>query len=446
MRLNSTIKKIQNWFYGGPDWIEIPSFIISSRRYKSPTVLFFLWLYAYYVRMFTVPGRMLVSVSLIIFSYAAISIRSPVRVLAFTMGAIFIIEFIIGFIFRPKLKITRQIPERVRAATPVQADYQLSNRKRFPAWNVSMDSHLYSQCGRQHLEFASTDYIPGRETVSVSAKLFFERRGKYRLGSPIAEGTFPFGILKWSCRQKQPNEILVYPSYEPIDFLSLPLGRRYQKEGNALISKVGESMDFLGCREFRTGDDPKYIHWPSSARTGELIVKEFQDEHLTRIAMIVDTYVPKPGLMDKLMNKGRFSIELEAAVSLVASIADLLSRGDYVIDIFAAGPDIYHFQSGRSLGYFDNILDILACLEPNHDQPIHKLSPTVMQEISGIGSAVLVLLDWNEERERLVQKLQSNGVATKIIIIETKAMKSPAPEGAICLTAESIFRGEVKSL
>lgn len=47
-------------------------------------------------------------------------------------------------------------------------------------------------------------------------------------------------------------------------------------------------MDFYGCREYRTGDDPRKIHWVASAKHAQFVVKEFQEEKLSRAALVMD--------------------------------------------------------------------------------------------------------------------------------------------------------------
>lgn len=116
--------------------------------------------------------------------------------------------------------------------------------------------------------------------------------------------------------------------------------------------------------------------------------------------------------------KYRTTDELEAAISLGASIADALSRQEYVIDIFAAGPELYHFQAGRSLAHLDNILDVLACIDACPSDPFAKLGPALSEEINEISSAIVVMLDWDEVRESFVRSIQNMGVAVKLIVVK----------------------------
>jgi uncharacterized protein (DUF58 family) len=152
------------------------------------------------------------------------------------------------------------------------------------------------------------------------------------------------------------------------------------------------------------------MHWRSWARTGKPVVKEFQEEYFCRVALLLDTFVPP--------KSGASAFEaFESAISVSASVADYLSRQEYIIDIFAAGPNIYYMQAGRSLAYLENILDLLACLDVCTDDPFDKLEPVLMENLSLITTVITVFLDWDYRREKLVRMITELGTAVKVIIV-----------------------------
>jgi hypothetical protein len=73
---------------------------------------------------------------------------------------------------------------------------------------------------------------------------------------------------------------------------------------------------------------------------------------------------------------------LEAAISLSASVADALSRGEYLIDLFAAGPELYVFRAGRHTAHFENILEIVACVEACRRNPFETIAPALADELT----------------------------------------------------------------
>src|SRR5262249_20160148 len=161
-------------------------------------------------------------------------------------------------------------------------------------------------------------------------------RGSYDIPGPTALSAFPFGLTTGRRYFDRPGKLLVYPAFKPLSRLAIPVGTKYQPGGLVLTSRVGESMEFIGTREYQFGDRVRDLHPRSWARVGFPVVRQFQEEYLTRVAMVVDTFVPSTAPL----------ATLEAVLSLSASIADWLARQDYVVDLFAAGPDLYTFQAG----------------------------------------------------------------------------------------------------
>ena len=444
MELIAHIRQWRTWFYAGPTWIEAPDWMI-RKGYRSPTVLLGIWLAAWYLRMFSIPGRMLVGVLFLMLFYS-LTIRTPIRLFGFALLGVLVADVIVGLVMRPRLRIVRRLPERARADSPLRVDYQVCNRRVLPALNLFFDA-IHPHSLLQHVENpASLDALPGHGEILLRTIMRTGRRGRYRVPAPVAVSCFPFGIFRWSCLSGEPQHLLVHPAYEPLHSLALPTSQRYQRDVGSLVAKIGESLEFHGCREFRTGDNPKHIHWPGTAKANTLIVREFQEEYLCRIALITDTWVPSPSWLERVQGKEAGVLSsFEAGLSLTAAVADYLARGDHIIDLFAAGPEIYHFQAGRGLARFDQLLDILAGLDPNRDEPVTRLAPSVLEEVAEIGAAVIILLGWDDVRSRLYHQLQDYGIGLKLILVSSDP-PTGGPAEMIHLHPDEILNGGVRHL
>ena len=445
MSIRTIYEKYCNKFLDGPEWYYTHSLEKRPGNYRSVTAAFSIWMLSFYIRLFTTPGQFLAPVTFIIIFYSILAWTSPMRIISIVLLVIFLVDFVCALIFRPRLKITRHVPRRIRAGSSFFINYELENQRRLSAWDIELDNYRLRP-GIKITSHAATGVVPPRQKVEIKAEAEALRRGKYDIFSPIADSRFPLGLFKMSRRQKgSPDVLLAYPSFHELVSLDLPVALRYQKDGDSRVSKVGESLDYFGNREFREDDDPRHIDWLGSARTGELIIKEFQQEYLSRIAVIVDTYVPPINSFKFRFRKKQSFDELEASLSLASALIDYLTRGEYVVDIFAAGLDIYHFKAGRHLSCFDDIMDILASLEVNHQLPINDLSSSVLEEISSIGSAVVILQGWDKERQKLISRLNNYGIASKLIIIGNKG-KISAPANIKVFSAEDVQHGRVVKL
>ena len=280
-----------------------------------------------------------------------------------------------------------------------------------------------------------TDGRPLRVRLEVTAA----RRGRFRLPGLTASRTDPLG-LACTARVRQPERVaLVYPRFYEVDEFPVPVGRRHQPGGIPLASSVGDSIEFIGTREYRPGDPLRRIHWRSWARRGKPVVKEHQEEYFSRIALVLDTFVPRRAR--RAQREG-----FEAAISVLASLADHLARHEEVVDVLIAGPEVYEVTAGRSLGSLENVLRVLACVEPCPRPPFEDVTPRLVDRLARLTTVVAVLLDWDEPRLAFLRRIRALGVAVRVVLVRRgKAPDSFAPVGeelggAAFLSVEDVER------
>ncbi len=381
-------------------------------RYKYTGIIpVFKWIRIFYSELLTPAGRLLFWISLTAFMFGMSTTAFKTYMVFTLLASMFLVSFIFAFLYRPKLSVTRLIPDRSTCGQQIYPQIILSNMSRFSCYDIVLKD--FSLPGEIKPLVKEGYYIPvleAKEEMSLKSGFEFLKRGDYNIPALFAGTIFPFGLWTWGKIYGQPHNLLVYPRFNHLDKLEIPVGKRYQPGGIALTSSLGESTEFIGNREFREGDNPRNMHWRSWARTGKPVVKEFQEEYFCRVALLLDTFVPPKSAPSACE-------AFESAISVSASVADYLSRQEYIIDIFAAGPNIYYMQAGRSLAYLDNILDLLACLDVCTDDPFNKLEPVLMENLSLITTVITVFLDWDYRREKLVRMITDLGTAVKVIIV-----------------------------
>ena len=151
----------------------------------------------------------------------------------------------------------------------------------------------------------------------------------------------------------------------------------------------------------------------------------------------MDTFLPAG-------SKEQYRADFEASLSTAAAIADHLSHTEYIVDLFAAGPDLYTLEAGRNLAHLDNVLDVLACLEPSYEAPFESVAPVLTEHLSTITTVVFVMLDWDEARERMARVVREYGPAVKTILVrETPSTLDPASadQPIVVLTPEQVSQG-----
>lgn len=301
---------------------------------------------------------------------------------------------------RPPVTLTGGLPMRLTAGARATVELEIGAERPVPDLVVTLRAPAWVGLNPA-VSYASA---PGRLSVTLAPT----RRGRAVLPGPRVRGTDPLGLMATRSVSLPDRELLVYPRYFTMDRFEIPLGRRHQPGGIPLVSHTGDAVEFVGTRDYRPGDPVRTIHWRSWARRGAPVVKEYQEEYFCRIAVVLDTSVKQPA-------------SFEAAVSVVASIADFFSRSEYIVDILAAGPDIYEVSMGRSLGYFENIMDVLAGLEPSPEAPFAGIGPALFDRLAQITTVVAVLQDWDEPRERFLRRVKDLGTGVRATVVRDGA-------------------------
>ncbi len=253
---------------------------------------------------------------------------------------------------------------------------------------------------------ASVPVVPSGQELSLPAELIPLRRGPLRLESISLARTDPFGLLRALGRRAVPQTVLILPKRYSVPPAPLPGLLKYQQGGVALAANVGQSDEFVALRDYRHGDPLRHIHWRSWAKAGQPVVKEFEDEFFVRHALVLDTFSDHPG-----------SDTFEEAVSVAASFACTIQTQESLLDLLFVGPDSYSFTAGRGLAQVDQLLEVLASVQPCVDQSFPTLEHLVLNHIHAVSGCICVLLAWDAERQNFVSKLKALGIPALVLVV-----------------------------
>lgn len=410
----------------------MPRYVRLAVRYAR-----YLWQYE-----LTPAGRFLFW-SVLFTSLGTATVIMPIYQIFCVLFAAYVVVWLANAAFRPYLSCTGELPRRVTAGQTIEVEFELTNL----SWRPAYDLMLWMIDLPKQWTFLSADMaIPRlgpKERAKLPLVLQAHRRGIYQLPELRPHTTFPFNLMRSGALRVPLTPVLVVPQFHRIRELIVPVGLRYQPGGIALSSHVGESPEYIGNREYIPGEPARRLDFRSWARLAKPVVREYQEEYYCRIALILDTHIPL-----KRQPPDGFR-QLEAAVSLAASVADGLSSSEHVIDIFAAGPELYVFRAGRNVAHFENVLEILAGVEWSPRNPFESIGPAIADELTSITTTVLILLDWDDSREKLAQEAIEAGCELKIILVRDTPPTRPLPTEHIdvtVLTCERIEQGGIERL
>jgi uncharacterized protein (DUF58 family) len=192
----------------------------------------------------------------------------------------------------------------------------------------------------------------GRETWVYS--LTFPRRGKHYMPGLRTLTRFPFGLFAKMSRPIQPDPVLVYPAVRALAPAEVPAAL---DPGWRERDRRGRGASLRGLRPYRPGDDPRLLHWKTSAKAGDLMVKELGDEDRPRDPLVVED--PAAGTPAEVV---------EANLSYVASLAAHAIRLGSQVDLTTADGST---GFGQGEAHLDRILERLALYEaPDRPRPL----------------------------------------------------------------------------
>lgn len=260
--------------------------------------------------------------------------------------------------------------------------------------------------------------LPAGHSVEITLSATPLRRGVLRFERCRLLRPDPLGLVNASTGIDLPGELVVLPRCYPMPQLTLPGARRLQRGGVALSHDVGDSQEFMQLRDYRPGDPLRQIHWPSFAKAGKPVVKEFQDEYFTRYALVLDTF-----------GDAGSDVEFEAAVSVTASFVSGLEIHDALLDLVFVEDRAYRLTVGRGLGRMLDLLRELAAVEPCRGHTFDLLAAHVLEHAQALSGCILVLLRMDEQRRRLVQRLRGLGV--QLLVLVTTSERANSEDGVM---------------
>lgn len=405
----------------------------------------------------TTPGKWLIA-ALLLSGLGTVTVQVAIYQVFCGLAVILIVSIFAGFMFFPSVSVAADMPDRTTAGENAVGKLTVKNTSWFrPAYDLNIGLFNMPNGLSENSRDNTIRQLSAGESVEIPLSVHAHRRGLFAFPPLRAYTSFPFNLFRIGRPIQSMDSLMVQPSFHPLQSVNIPMGSNYQPGGIALTSNIGESPEYIGNREYIPGEPTRRMDFRSWARLGKPVVREYQEEYYCRIALIVDTWSadwkntafprqPRSQLLRKGIPKAGFP-QLEAAISLTAAAADALSTGEFLVDLFAAGPELYSFRSGRHTAHFENILEILAGVQPCETDPFDVVAPAVTDELQNISTAICVLLGWNSARKKLMQSIQESGCSLKVVIVsENEPAEVPDDMDFIHLTPQQIQTGVVDSI
>jgi uncharacterized protein (DUF58 family) len=295
-------------------------------------------------------------------------------VIAAVLGSLVLVTLAWVRMTAVRLRVSRVVtPARVHAgeSTRIEVSAKNTGAGRTPVLHLS-DPVAGTRGARLHLA-----PLRGNDTAQAAYRLPTDKRGVVNVGPLQLEIADPFGLARRRAIAAPVQSVTIYPH---VDTIRVPaLGGDEDPHGAAIrTNKLGQtSEEFFALRQYVLGDDLRRVHWKSTARSQELMVRQDENPWQDRTTIALDV---RPGSYDEAA--------FERAVSAAASVASAAFRQRHVVRVVSS--DGFDSGVGAGLSQAEAILAYLAGV------PLTKASGPVFDQLTHFGQGGLLVVATSE--------------------------------------------------
>jgi uncharacterized protein (DUF58 family) len=280
-----------------------------------------------------------------------------VVIAAFGIGALLLMAVWVSQ--RPlRATVTRRlVAVRVPRGDPILLNYRLRNTTRFRSGRAT----IIDRCDDAEVSVSVPPVAPNSETIMFGS-IPTRRRGMFDVGPFDIERVDPFSLTVGRRRDATLASVIVHPKV--YDLVGPHGAVRVVENESVLRRATADPMSgFVSMREYVAGDDPRMIHWPTTARTGTLMVREHVEVRRPEFTVVLDT-APTVGTPE----------DFEEAVDVAATLAVHAIRTG--LDVVVRTTEREHAGRPTPLVTDAAILDLLT--------PVPQSDPTSLLPISAL--------------------------------------------------------------
>ena len=353
------------------------------------------------------------------------------------------------------VRVTRQIRSRyVHAGDFVEERFVIQNTSRIPKLWIEIKDHSDLP---NHRASRVVSNLGGKRQQSWHVRTPAYRRGRYTLGPVTLSSGDPFGLFLF--KKELPrftSHVVVYPQAVDIPDFQPPVGE--QTGGEAIQRRTHYvTTNVSGIREYAFGDSMNRIHWPSTARTGRTMVKEFELDPMADVWVFLDLEkrvqagvrveeIATPSLpqvpWEKLPEFEMPPSTVEYGVVAAASVSKHFLRQNRAVGLitYADGSHREVAQSDRGERQMSRINEMLAVIQAYGSIPLAEVLAAETLRFGRNTTLIVITPATDPEWVAAARHLINRGVRVTAVVIDPGSFEAPynSLEAEIELTASHI--------
>jgi uncharacterized protein (DUF58 family) len=272
-------------------------------------------------------------------------------------------------------------------------------------------------------------YLPANDRRRWVARTECTMRGKYTLGPATLISGDPFGIFRLESQVEGTSEVLVYPQTTPLPGFTLPSAEL--PGGQDVKSRAYHvTPNVATIREYQPGDSFNRIHWRSTARSGQLMVKEFELDPTAEVYIALDMQerIQQQLVPERAPQHGRNQREArmpesteEYGVLAAASIARHLLEQNRTVGLISWGQHREVIPAERESRQLFKILEALAVLRAHGTQPLAEVLAAESVRFGRNCTLVVITASLDERWVVSLQHLLYRGVRAVVVLVDPQS-------------------------
>src|SRR5579871_5312551 len=306
------------------------------------------------------------------------------------------------------LKFTRSaLGGRAQVGERIEERLALENHSIMPKlWVQVADG---STLPGHHAGYVSS--VGPHQRISWRARTVCRRRGRFTLGPVVATTGDPLGLFRRELQLAPEHELLVLPPVLPLSHVDLFAGTMPGR-GRGSQRSLQTTTNVVTVRNYVAGDALTRIHWPTTARLGQLMVKEFDLDPTIDVVLLLD--------LDGAVQAGDGDSSTEEyGVTIAASLAAyLLRQQELSVALSVNGITDANLPLDRGERQLDRILEVLAVVHPEESIP---LAEAISEEDVRLSrNTVLIVITPSAELEwtQVLFQVQRRGVHPLVVALD----------------------------
>lgn len=352
-------------------------------------------------------GATLIMIAVVVVSLALSHQVRPLNILTYSLVAALVFARLWSLFSVRAISVRRQIREfRVQAGQSIEERITVHNSLLIPRlWLQIIDHANLPGHGASRV----IDLAPGG-TRSWVVRTPCPRRGEYCLGPTTLAGADPLGLFKTQRDYRGTQRILVYPKTVELPAFSVPtanlLGGQRRRTGFQQTTPQASEV-----REYAPGDPLNRIHWPTTARAGRLMVKEFDTDPTADVWIYLDL---ERGVH---VGEGDESTE-EYGVTIAASLAKHFLQQNRNVGLVASCGLPVILPADRGDRQYLKMLEALAVVHADGTMPLANLLAAEGFRSGGHSTALVITPSLDDAWVGALRQMRYSGVRAEVIELE----------------------------